>query len=334
MHRKIALLGVVLATALSAQSPDPWHDPSPHQITFVEVEPSVRIEVLDWGGTGRTIVLLAGSGNTAHVFDDFAPKLTSTYHGYGFTRRGFGASTRADTGYTDRRLADDVFQVIDLLHLDKPVLAGHSMAGSELTTVVSQHPDRVAGLVYLDAGSDPADFPASNPEYMAIFQKLPAGARTPPRPTAADRKTFQAYRDWQARNGDEVFPEAELRATIDAKPDGSMGSRTASAAYSAIDKGTIKRDYSKIRVPVLAIFAGLLPVDDPRQKYQPKDDSERAAMEAFRAATDAYIKKYERALRAIPGARVVELAGAKHYIFLSNEKEVLNQMRAFLASLR
>jgi hypothetical protein len=35
-----------------------WRDPAPHQVRLVEVEPSVRVEVLDFGGTGRPIVFL------------------------------------------------------------------------------------------------------------------------------------------------------------------------------------------------------------------------------------------------------------------------------------
>jgi hypothetical protein len=46
------------------------------------------VEVLDWGGSLRAIVLLAGSGNTAHVFDEFAPKLTRCCRVYGTTRIG------------------------------------------------------------------------------------------------------------------------------------------------------------------------------------------------------------------------------------------------------
>ena len=38
-----------------------WRDPSPHRIQFVTVDEGVRLEVLDWGGTGRPVVLLAGS---------------------------------------------------------------------------------------------------------------------------------------------------------------------------------------------------------------------------------------------------------------------------------
>ena len=70
-----------------------WRDPSPHSIRLVLVDQNVQLEVLDWGGTGRSLVLLAGLGNTAHVYDDIAPKFAVKYRVYGITRRGFGASS-------------------------------------------------------------------------------------------------------------------------------------------------------------------------------------------------------------------------------------------------
>src|ERR1700733_3556936 len=45
-----------------------WYDSAPKSTRFVEVEKGVKLEVLDWGGTGRPVVLLAGLGNTAHAF--------------------------------------------------------------------------------------------------------------------------------------------------------------------------------------------------------------------------------------------------------------------------
>jgi non-heme chloroperoxidase len=67
-------------------------DSSP-KVQFVTVQPEVKLEVLDWGGTGRNLVLLAGAGNTAHVFDSVGPKLAERYHVFGITRRGFGRSS-------------------------------------------------------------------------------------------------------------------------------------------------------------------------------------------------------------------------------------------------
>jgi len=130
-------------------------DSSPHTVQFVTVDNDVKLEVLDWGGSGRPLVLLTGLGNNAHIYDKFAPKLTPSYHVYGITRRGFGASSvpvPANGNYSADRLGDDVLAVVDSLKLNRPVLVGHSIGGEELSSVGSRHPEKVAGLIYLDAG--------------------------------------------------------------------------------------------------------------------------------------------------------------------------------------
>lgn len=127
---------------------------SESKVQFVEVEPGVRLEVVDWGRQGRPVVLLAGLGDTAHVYDQFAPKLIDAYHVYGITRRGFGASSVPTSGYAPARLAYDVVQVLDRLKLDRAVLAGHSVAGEELSVLGARNSNQIAGLVYLDAAWD------------------------------------------------------------------------------------------------------------------------------------------------------------------------------------
>ncbi len=106
-------LGAVSAIGLArAQERASWQDPSKHKVQFVTVADGVQLEVLDWGGSGRAVVLLTGSRNTAHVYDDFAPKLSDWCHVYAITRRGFGHSSQPESGYHDQRLADDVFGVL------------------------------------------------------------------------------------------------------------------------------------------------------------------------------------------------------------------------------
>jgi non-heme chloroperoxidase len=97
------------------------------------------------------LVLLPGLGNTAHVFDEFAPKLTRAYHVYGITRRGHGFFSAPTSGYLADRLGDDVLAVLDALALDRPVLVSHSVAGEELSSVGTRYPERIAGLIYLEA---------------------------------------------------------------------------------------------------------------------------------------------------------------------------------------
>src|SRR6202050_2358426 len=155
--RFLPLLGVValsVVAPLFAQESAAPRDLSPHRQQFIDVDKNVDLEILDWGGSGRPLVLLAGLGGTAHDFDQFAPKLSSAYHVYGITRRGFGASSApvpADGNYSADRLGDDVLAVIESLKLNRPVLVGHSIGGEELSSVGTRHPEKVAGLIYLDA---------------------------------------------------------------------------------------------------------------------------------------------------------------------------------------
>src|SRR5262245_45564818 len=107
---------VVLTVASFAAAPawsqaHRWRDPSRHTVRRVAVEPGVQVEVLDWGGRGTDVVLLAGGGNTAHVFDEFAPKLAADFRVYGITRRGFGTSGFSLPENPVARLRDDVLAV-------------------------------------------------------------------------------------------------------------------------------------------------------------------------------------------------------------------------------
>ena len=115
------LASAMTISTVHAQDSAPWHDRSKHTAQFVTVEEGVQLEVLDWGGRGRPVVLLAGRGFTAHVFDGFAEKLADSYHVYGITRRGFGASSRPPSDYKEERLTEDDLQVFDALKLVAPV---------------------------------------------------------------------------------------------------------------------------------------------------------------------------------------------------------------------
>ena len=332
----ILVLTILVGQAAGSQKSPSWQDPSKHQVKIVTVEDGVRLEVLDWGGFGRPVVLLAGSGCTAHIYDDFAPKLTGFCHVYGITRRGFGASSQPASGYEDQRLADDILQVLASLHISKPVLVGHSMAGGEMTTIGNQHSDQLSGLVYLDALGDPRDWTGSDPAYIELAKNLPAAMWKPP-PSEVEQRSFEAYRSWQMRNGEGVFPESELRNTHLSNTDGTMGRyKTPPGIHKAIGDSQIKRDYSQIRVPVLAFLEFPRSIDDPlrQSEYKPKDERERAAIEAFNKATMAYVERWIKNLKSgVPDARLVDLPGAGHYVFLTRESDVLRELRSFLGGL-
>jgi non-heme chloroperoxidase len=302
-------------------------DPSPHTAQFITVDKDVKLEVLDWGGTGRPLVLLTGLGNNAHVFDKFAPKLTATYHVYGITRRGYGASSAPASGYSADRLGDDVLAVIDSLKLNKPVLAGHSIAGEELSSIGSRHPEKVAGLIYLDAGYAYAYYDRSRGDYridlielQKKLEQLQPG-KGPANPLPLIQELLESSlpgfeRDLRDEQKDLQSMPAAMLAAASAPPP---------MAAQAILAGMQK--YTSVPVPILAIFA----VPHDLGPLGGSDAAARAASEARDlASTGAQAKAFESGL---PSAHVVRLAKANHYVFLSNEADVLREMNAFIGSL-
>jgi non-heme chloroperoxidase len=294
-------------------------DSTPHRIQMVTVGPGVRLEVLDWGGSGTPLIFLAGSGDTAHRFDGFAPQFTKQHHVYGITRRGFGASgspAPANGNYSADHLGDDVLTVMKALGLDRPVLIGHSMAGEELSSVGSRFPDKVAGLIYLDAATD---FALDDPEHPLLAVEM----------NGIKRRIDEI----EAGGVDEKKKLLELEAAVarfqtvlhhdNAEVANMPPLPPRSPIEAALNFGMQK--YTSIPVPALAIYAcphnwDRLP-DSPRKTALIADDKARCTEWA------------DNFRRGVPSARIVMVPNADHYVYLSNEAQVVEEMNAFLSTL-
>jgi pimeloyl-ACP methyl ester carboxylesterase len=147
------------------------HMLQPTRDLYVDVADGVKDEVLDWGGSGRLMVLLAGQGVTARGWRGIIPELVAKYHVYSITRRGYGNSSKplaTAQNYSAEQLGQDVLAILDKLQIDKPILVGHSLAGEELSYIGTHAPQKAAALIYLDA---------------AYYYAFDAGVPTPPRPS-------------------------------------------------------------------------------------------------------------------------------------------------------
>jgi non-heme chloroperoxidase len=329
----LAILGApALALRAGSQSNAAWRDPSPHQVRRVTVDSSVQLEVLEWGGSGPPVVLLA-CYVSAHLYDEFAPKLTNQFRVFGITRRGIGASDQPATGYAVPRSANDVLEVLNSLKLQKSLLVGHSCAGQVLTMFAAQHSDRLLGLIYLDGASDPTMTPADVGASMPDPAMLPRSIKPP---SAPDNSSFEALRASQRRDRGWAFPEGELRQQFVANPDGSVGRPLLSPVIRraiTLD-ARVKPDYSGIRVPVLAIYQREAPFEEVAANFLIKTEQERAALRQEYEATRALYVRWQRDLiTSVPTARIVEMQGASLYMFLSNEADMLREIRAFAATL-
>ncbi|MFN8547424.1 MAG: alpha/beta hydrolase [Candidatus Eisenbacteria bacterium] len=69
----------------------------------VIVAHGTTLHSIDYGGEGPAMVFLAGLGNSAHVFDQFAPRFSDRAHVYALTRRGYGRAAGRGRATTPRR---------------------------------------------------------------------------------------------------------------------------------------------------------------------------------------------------------------------------------------
>ena len=287
---------------------------------MVTVEPGVQLEVLDWGGSGRPLIFLAGAGDTAHRFDGFAPQFTKQHHVYGITRRASGASSSpapANGNYSADHLGDDVLGVMKALHIDRPVLVGHSIAGQELSSIGSRYPDKVSGLIYLDAATgfafyDPAHPPLSIEmnDIKRRIDEIEAGGVDEQKKLLELETAVAHFETVLHQNNAEVanMPPLPPRSPISA----------------ALNFGTQK--YTSIPVPALAIYAC------PHNWDRIPDSARKTALIADdKARCIAWADNFRR---GVPSAHIVMIPNADHYVYLTNEAQVIGEMNAFLAKLQ
>jgi pimeloyl-ACP methyl ester carboxylesterase len=288
---------------------------------LVEVEPGVKLEVLDWGGRGQPLVFLHGSGCTAHIFDHFAPKFLPSHRVIAITRRGAAGSDAPKSGYGDERFGRDILSVLSALEIARPILIGHSMAGSEMSWLNTHFNAMFAGFVYLDAAgplafysefsNDPAYFPF---EMLAMRQELdrlvPGSGELHPKSVARevlqDMPVFQQHLErWLEQNKDLPEPSAEDLRMI--------------PPFVREIALSIQR-YPSLSGPILAIFPVSLhaPVK-PLLPQEPPNKHSLSQIDAFEYG--------------VPSAKVVRIPGATHFVFQSNEAEVFRSIHEFVANI-
>jgi pimeloyl-ACP methyl ester carboxylesterase len=304
------VLGTLVLSSTAAQvAVQRPADQSPHSSGFVNAN-SVRLHYLDWGGNGEVLLLLAGGGNDAHIFDTFAPKFVDRWHVIGLTRRGFGESEKSSGGYGTENRVEDLKQFLDGMKIDRTHLVGHSLAGDEMTLFASLYPDRVIKLVYLDAAYDRS---------VGHDQRL-----ADPFVSPAERKMWLESLDSAEAANVAVPPESLPPPDI---------YRSMVGLFRAMN--TFQLDYSEVRAPSLAFYASL-PTTYPNAPPS-VDAPTRAKMDAWwldqrPAMVESRRRNVERFRTEVVGAVIVELPNAPHYLFLGEtQNDVVRETRNFLS---
>ena len=292
---------------------------------FIQIAPNIKLEVLDFGGSGDVILLLAGAGNTAHVFDGFAQGLTAKNRVFALTRRGYGGSSQPATGYDTATLTEDIRSALDQLGIQRVHLIGHSIAGDEISRFAGKYPERVNRLVYLDAAYDRIALNAA----LSSFT-LPS----PPELTIGDLSSLDGLRQYTHRIRGVAIPKAEIEAAIRLNSDGSVANAVTPDEIAAQHLAGVETpNYSLVKARALGIFADAQNPSDIVPWLTPASPEWAANSTFFTQVYRPYLLQQQNKFKTeLIGSRSLNIAGANHYLFISHAKEVTAAIAQFLAA--
>ena len=306
-------------------------DKSPHTSDFVSVN-GIKLHYLDWDGKGDVLLFLAGMGCNAHIFDSFAPRFTDKFKVLALTRRGHGESDHPETGYDVDTLTEDIRQFMNVLGIEKIILAGHSMANVELSHFSALYPERVLKLIFLDAAYD-----RSSASYKNMREKNPLRNIQPPRLDvdhyveqdyfAAMKRAYPSFTAvWS-----EAMEEQSLHEIMKT-PDGKVVDRMSDTISKAIMDtltGYVLED-SKIEAPALSFFA-ISDGGDYISDDWMTEEQKTQVMDHFETTANSWAREnIEQFRQNVPQAKIIEIPLGHHYCFIKQEELVYEEMRKFL----
>ncbi len=124
---------------------------------FVEVMPGLTVHLRDEGKRdGEPLVLLHGSNASLHTWEPWVARLGGRYRIISFDFPAHGLTGQSPDGqYTQAAYAKVLGAVAANRGLTRFVVAGNSMGGGVAARFAADHPDRIAGLILVDASGAP-----------------------------------------------------------------------------------------------------------------------------------------------------------------------------------
>lgn len=223
--------------------------------------------------------------------------------------RGRGRSGKPAHGYGAPFHADDLLGLCDALDLTWVRVVGHSLGAYIGIYLAALHPDRVDRLVLIDGGGQvPPDvqqmLAASLSRLGAVYPTLDAYLE------AMRRAMLPIFGQWDERW------EAYFRYDAEPRPDGTI---TSAVAHATIEE-EMRTNAATLNVDLLApaIHVPTLILRAERGILGPDQGVLFPPTEAARLRA------------AIPGSRLVEIAGVNHYT-IGTAEATAREIAAFLA---
>ena len=254
----------------------------------------LKLHVLDWGGEGRTpLLLLHGFTGHAHAWDTLSLALQPHFHVYALDQRGHGESDPSDT-YNPLVAFDDISGVLEQLEVTSLVMIGLSMGGRNAIYFTSKRPEVVQKLVIVDIG----------PEVSKLTTEAAPG---PPEPDTWDSIEQAAQHLYRANPYPGIhYYRWVVSHSLRQRPDGALVWQW---------HPSVKERRSQANVDWWATLRAITPptlvLRGAESRVLDRDVAERMAKE-------------------LPRGRLVEIPRAVHTLHQDNPEAVLSALKDFL----
>ncbi len=257
-------------------------------------------------GTGRPVVLIHGFPLNGESWGkQQAALLDAGYRVIAYDRRGFGASSKAGSGYDYDTFAADLHALMEELDLQDAALVGFSMGTGEIARYLSRYgTGRVAQAAFLGSLEPYLAITEDNPEGAApaqYFQETADAVRE-------DRYAFMTGFFRNFYNLDDLLGERISQEAVDASVAvANLAGNVAVAAAPLTWPTDFRADIPQITVPTLIVHGtadNILPIDATGRRFR----------------------------ELLPSATYVEIDGAPHGLLWTHGAEVNEVLLTFLGS--
>jgi pimeloyl-ACP methyl ester carboxylesterase len=270
---------------------------------FLSLPSGVRVRIAESGPRdGPTVLALPGWGGALYMYRHAFGELTRRgIRVIASDLRGFGLSDRprARGAYALDAYMADVLAIMDALQLDAPILMGQSMGGGLALRFALAHPERVTRVVLI------------NPTGLIALRFLPF-LRVLPRMLAATAGRW-------------FVPRAMVAFIL---------RRLAYGDATKVSEHDVDEYWAPTQLPgyVYAARAALGEFD-----WNPVTDAEAASMAVptmvILGRSDRLVRNDERAVRRLPGVRVLSLEGG-HCVHEESPGEAYRGVAEFIRGVR
>lgn len=200
-------------------------------------------------GSGKPLILIAGLGYSHWQWYKMVPLLAEHFQVITFDNRGVGQSEKPAGPYTAQLLAQDTVGLLDELHIEKAIIAGHSMGGFVAQAIALDFPQRVEKLILCSTNFGGPNHVPVTPEAMKVLTDVSSDPLT----RFKNGLTVSTAPDWSEKNPEMIEEWVKWRVANPIEP-APYQAQLAIGLGLLPEAAAFENKLSRINIPTLILF--------------------------------------------------------------------------------